>query len=105
MKKLTPDEQSYRMKLYGQGLNDRELADILYLDASVIQAWRVRNNLPANQPRYKISPEDEAERMRLYKQGMTDTEIAETLWLDKRKKGAIWYWRKFRGLPANVRPI
>ena len=41
-------EHQERLQLYSQGLNDREIAEKLYLTQSAIIRWRQINNLPSN---------------------------------------------------------
>jgi len=47
-KYLSDEEEEQRMRLYRQGLNDREIAERLGLTTRAIHLWRRRRGLPAN---------------------------------------------------------
>lgn len=45
---LPPQEERERVKLYNQGLLDKDIAQILCLGLSTIQNWRKKRNLQAH---------------------------------------------------------
>lgn len=45
---IPQEEHAERMRLYNQGLNDREIAEILSYTSANIYQWRKKNGLPAN---------------------------------------------------------
>lgn len=86
------------MQLYYQGLNDREIAEKLYLTPGAIIRWRQINNLPSNM---KINNRRSEERkLILYNAGFTDKEMAHQL---KLKVRSIQSWRTKRKLKSNTR--
>ena len=92
------DEHQERLQLYSQGLNDREIAEKLYLTPSAIIRWRQLNNLPSNM---KINNRRSEERkLILYNAGFTDKEMAQQL---KLKVRSVQSWRVKRKLKANTR--
>ena len=92
------DEHQERLQLYSQGLNDREIAEKLYLSSNAIFRWRHINNLPDN---VKIKNQRSEERkLILYNVGFTDKEMAYQL---KMKTRSIQAWRSKRHLPMNTR--
>ena len=54
------DSETTRLRLYRQGLNDREVGEALGLSRTTIRDWRVARNLRAN----KFLPEQETEQRR-----------------------------------------
>ena len=92
------DEHQERLQLYFQGLNDREIAEKLYLTPGAIIRWRQINNLPSNM---KINNRRLEERkLILYNAGFTDKEMAHQL---KLKVRSVQSWRVKRKLKANTR--
>ena len=92
------DEHQERLQLYYQGLNDREIAEKLYLTPGAIIRWRQINNLPSNA---KINNRRSEERkLILYNAGFTDKEMAHQL---KLKVRSVQSWRVKRKLKANTR--
>ena len=92
------DEHQERLQLYFQGLNDREIAEKLYLTPGAIIRWRQINNLPSN---VKINNRRSEERkLILYNAGFTDKEMAQQL---KLKVRSVQSWRVKRKLKANTR--
>lgn len=92
------DEHQERLQLYYQGLNDREIAEKLYLTPGAIIRWRQINNLPSN---VKINNRRSEERkLILYNAGFTDKEMAYQL---KLKVRSVQSWRVKRKLKANTR--
>ena len=92
------DEHQERLQLYFQGLNDREIAEKLYLTPGAIIRWRQINNLPSN---VKINNRRSEERkLILYNAGFTDKEMAHQL---KLKVRSVQSWRVKRKLKANTR--
>ena len=92
------DEHQERLQLYYQGLNDREIAEKLYLTPRAIIRWRQINNLPSN---VKINNRRSEERkLILYNAGFTDKEMAHQL---KLKVRSVHSWRVKRKLKANTR--
>ncbi len=91
-------EHQERLQLYYQGLNDREIAEKLYLTPGAIIRWRQINNLPSNM---KINNRRSEERkLILYNAGFTDKEMAHQL---KLKVRSIQSWRTKRKLKSNTR--
>ena len=79
------------MRLYAQGLNDRQIAEAMHYCDRNIQRIRTKLGLPVNPP-------GEKERMELYTQGLNDTQIARQLGMTQN---TITVWRNRRGLPGN----
>lgn len=94
---LEENEHQRRLKLYKQGLNDREISEKVGITRSGITNWRKRNNLEANN-NYKLTKKEHQKRMELYKQGLTDPEIAEKA---GEKKTTISSWRNNNNLEPN----
>lgn len=55
--RLSAEELEARMKLYLQGLNDREIAKALGIRYQTITGWRYTHNLPANVPQGRHNAE------------------------------------------------
>lgn len=96
---------SEKMRLYKQGLDDKEIAKRLGCTREAVRAWRKRNDLAsANKWESKLHA-DHAKRLELYNQGKTDKEIAAAL---ESSETTIWHWRKTNNLPpvstVNARP-
>ena len=100
MTMLPREEHERRLALYRDGLNDREIAEKLYLTASAITYWRHINGLSPNDHRRKITAAMEQELFRLYQNGGSDGQIAKAVNLSK---GTILSWRQRRGLAANFK--
>ena len=90
MYRLSPEEHERRLALYNQGLNDRQIADLLFWNVHTIFCWRKAYNLPANKP-HKLSREEHEQRKHLFLQGKTIQEIADIV---GTSYGAIFYWFK-----------
>lgn len=109
MYKLTEQEEKERMELYNQGLDDKQISEILHLSKSGLQSWRYNRGLKGNKERgFKKSntlgsitrlPKEEHElRMRLYNKGLIDRKVAKVCHVSS---GAIFQWRRKYNLPAN----
>lgn len=46
--KLSKEEHELRMKYYMEGLNDRQIGELVFQHTSTIQGWRKANNLKPN---------------------------------------------------------
>lgn len=95
---ITFDEHQERLQLYSQGLNDREIAEKLYLSSNAIFRWRKINNLTDNVK--TKNQRSEERKLILYNAGFTDKEMAYQL---KMKTRSIQAWRSKRHLPMNTR--
>lgn len=100
---LSTNEFNCRLKLYRQGLNDREIARIIGITNVAIYGWRKRNNLSPNvEQGWKRLSKDKAEyRMHLYKQGLSDTKIAKIIGIHK---SSFNEWRQKNNLEPNFKP-
>ena len=96
---LEPMEHERRLHLYRQGLNDREIAERLYLTPEAITIWRRASKLPAHNQHRKVTPEMEAEMRRLHREGANDMQIARALGMPKPTVAA---WRRRNGLTAKA---
>ena len=97
---LEPMEHERRLHLYRQGLNDREIAERLYLTPEAITSWRRASKLPAHNQHRKVTPEMEAEMRRLHREGANDMQIARALGMPKPTGAAGW--RIFRGFGGRM---
>lgn len=95
---LEPMEHERRLHLYRQGLNDREIAERLYLTPEAITHWRKTHELPAHSPRRWITPEMAEEMARMHREGASDGQIAKQMNMPKPTVAA---WRIRNGLKAN----
>lgn len=100
---LSADDANYRLKLYEQGLNDREIAGIIGITNMAIYGWRKRNNLSPNvEQGWKRLSKDKAEyRMHLHKQGLSDTKIAKIIGIHT---SSFNEWRQKNNLEPNFKP-
>lgn len=95
-KKLSPQQEEERQKLYKEGLVDWKIADICGVSFHSIERWRNARNLPSN---YRPGTEKNLkERLDLYNQGKTDTEISA---IQKITMETVFQWRKTRNLLKN----
>lgn len=85
------------MRLYGEGLNDADIATALGVTKACVGTWRRNEGLPAHIT-YKPRLVNDDERMRLYHMGLSDAKIGKAVGVEKK---AIHAWRRRRGLPAN----
>lgn len=92
---VTPEEQAKLRELYNQGLQDIEIAKILYVSPFSVRQWRIVNGLPSNK-----NTRRDKERMVLYQQGFSDREICRRLNLNPCGS-TITQWRQSKGLPPN----
>ena len=91
---INEKENKERLTLYQQGLNDREIAEQLFVSESTIYYWRKKQGLPPNKKdNWKI-------RYKLYQQGLNDKQIAMQL---NVTPDCIFTWRKRNNLPANAK--
>ena len=97
---LLKEEHERRMALYRDGLNDREIADQVYVTPEAIKFWRKNHGLTANIPWRKITPSMEAEMLRMHQSGMSDGQISQESGM---KKATVVSWRRRRGLAANFK--
>ena len=88
------------MKLYNEGLNDKEIAEKLSAKYHQIRHLRLRSNLISNS--FKIQQEKYKRVQELYMLGYSDSKIATEVRLSQ---GTIFNWRKKNNLPANNKPI
>ena len=79
--------------MYDDGLNDREIGDVLGLPKSYIYDWRHRRGLPANIVRI-----DEEKIREGYSAGLSDAEVAKYAGCSK---GKVYTWREKNFLPPN----
>lgn len=97
---LSEEEEILRASLWGELLQDKEIAEKLGLSVGVINKWRRLKGIPRNtQTRLHLKTEDEIARISLWGEGYSDQEIAKIL---GRTTGAIYYWRRKRGIPKNL---
>jgi transposase len=80
------------MRLYDQGLNDREIAEDLDTSQALVCIWRRRNGLPSVMSRRLAGYQE------LYYLGLTDVEISKVFGVCA---SVINEWRLRRGLPCN----
>ena len=95
-KLLSYTEESYRKKLYREGLNDNQMAIELNKTREAMRQWRKKNKLKSNNPR--ICKDALYERFKRYKLGWTDRELAMS---DGVGTMAIVTWRSRHGLEPN----
>ena len=86
------------MRLYGEGLNDADIAAALGVTKACVGTWRRNEGFPAHIT-YKPRLVNDDERMRLYHIGLSDAKIGRAIGIEKK---SVWAWRKRRGLPANL---
>lgn len=86
------------MRLYGEGLNDADIAAALGVTKACVGTWRRNEGLTAHIT-YKPRLVNDDERMRLYHMGLSDAKIGRAIGIEKK---SVWAWRKRRGLPANL---
>lgn len=94
-----PSEQKFfprRLRLYEEGLNDREIADEVGVCQATVCYWRNSRKLPPNHTANKKRPFEE--RIRLYEKGLNDCEIADRVGVHQ---STICQWRNGKGLPPN----
>ena len=103
-KKIAPPAQldtEEAKRLYDLGLCDREMAERLGVQKTIVRNWRQRKGILCNPEKLKRVPEQlQEERMRLYKMGLTDGEIGKLVGLTK---AGIQSWRRANNLPVNIR--
>jgi len=97
-KQVTKEENALRLKLYNEGLNDREIAYKLNLSKSAIFRWRKVNNLPANVNKGNLSIREVEKRIELINKGLGDKEIADILGINPK---TFTNWRCNRGIRGN----
>ena len=103
--RMTTRENRKRIRLYEQGLNDREIAEKCGVSLWSIFSWRKRRNLPSISERIgskrgkKLTKNEDEKRVKLYEQGFDDREIAE-----KRdvSQTVISSWRRKHNLLSTV---
>lgn len=89
-------EHDRRLELYNQGMNDRQIAEILGVGDTAIYKWRKQNGMKPNHTRCVTD-----NRMELYEKGCTDQEIAKAI---GKNAQAVKEWRKANKLKNN-RPV
>ncbi len=93
---LPAAEEARRRELHRQGLNDREIAQVVGLSISGIQNWRWKRGLRANY--CKQETELNIRRRKMFEAGLSDKEMAA-------KEGVtvetIARWRGLRYLPRQ----
>ena len=91
-RELSKKKHNKRLRLYEQGLKDKDIAKAEGVTASAITHWRRNNNLKQNYHKkyYKL---DE-----LHSKGMTDLEISRKLDVSRKTVKA---WRIQKGLKVN----
>lgn len=103
---LTKQEREERLKLYNEGLSDREIGERLYIGENAVRYWRKKNNLPTHFRSRSLGKEYLPggiyyERMELWRQGLSEKEIAERQGVSVK---VIHSWRTNRHLPAKHQP-
>lgn len=87
-----------RLRLYNEGLCDREIGDVVGLTGSAIRSWRIKNNLPSQ--RSKQIREKDQKRIQLHSEGYGTVEMAEILGV---RQSTISHWKMRRGLAQQAR--
>ena len=87
---ISAAQHDQRIKLYEQGLNDREIGERMSLHQATIWSWRQRHGLPRH-VKQDLRPE-------LYRQGLSDSEIAAALGVEAK---GVAVWRNTNYLRAN----
>ncbi len=88
------------IKLYNEGLNDKEIAEKLDAKYHQIRHLRLRSNLISNS--FKIQQEKYKRVQELYILGYSDNKIAKEVQLSQ---GTIFNWREKNNLPPNNEPV
>jgi transposase len=103
--RLTDEENRKRIKLYEQGLKDKEIAEKCDVSKWAIFSWRKRLGLPSIPERggkriWRLLPnEEEKKRIELYEKGFNDREIAEKCDVPRT---TISFWRRKCNLPSTI---
>lgn len=93
MRKLTFDPIKFS-ELYNQGMNDREIANLLCCKDSCIQSYRKKNNISSNF-NYICKIEDKLEEIKkLKEQGMGNRKIAKLL--NVPRTSLMYLFRKYK---------
>ena len=98
---ITADEEAERMRLYNEGLTDKQMGEKLFLDQSSVNTWRKRHNpkLPPNHPsRDAHYSALYAKYKALYDNGDNDTGIADKT---HTTISMVRTWRSKNELPSN----
>jgi len=95
-KLLSYTEESYRKKLYKEGLNDNQMAIELNKTREAMRQWRKKKKLKSNNP--KTKREVLNKRYRRWKKGWVDTRLAKA---DDVSVMALVMWRNRNGLEPN----
>ena len=86
-----------RWKLYRQGLNDTQIAEIQGVTTSAVLYWRKRRGLPCHNPNLQAGPRPVAQcRKFLHGLGWRDTSIAVEQGVTRE---SVRIWRKAQNLP------
>lgn len=97
--RLSKETESERLRLYNQGLTDKQIADLTYYTFGAITQWRKNRGLAPNGRKIpRLTKEENEKRMRLYNLGYSDKIISEECGVSK---GAISQWRWKNGLKSN----
>ena len=89
-----------RMRLYKQGLSDKDIAALEKVCSVTIYNWRNERNLPSNPTKFQLKQlEKDEQRHKLYKQGLTDAEIAK---ICNEKSFNVKIWRERNNLLQNL---
>lgn len=88
------------MKLYNEGLNDKEIAEKLGAEYHHVRYLRLRSKLMSNN--FKIQQEKYKRVQELYMLGYSDNKIAKEVQLSQ---GTIFKWRDKNKLPPNNKPV
>lgn len=95
--KVPVEIQAKRLKLYNQGLSDKEIAKQCGLQESTITRWRRAKQHPNKNRKTGIC--DRNKLMELHRQGLSDVDIAKEL---KCKEGTVQRARVELGLKPNM---
>lgn len=88
------------IKLYNEGLNDKEIAEKLKAKYHQIRYLRLRNNLMSNN--FKIQQDKYKRVQELYMLDYSDYQIAKEV---KLSQGTICKWREKNSLPPNNKQV
>lgn len=91
----------HAMPFYKQGLNDGQIAKSIGCKPDSVRRWRIKNNLPPNQPRDSCKI-DWNVVTNLYLQGCSDKEIAASV---DCSESSIKRWRHINGHRANRKRV
>lgn len=101
-KRTDQNGQELRMRLYADGLSDKDIGERLGVSPSTISSWRQRHKLSGSVICGPIKHEENAIRMLLYELGWSDRQIAKQREVHLT---SIAEWRLRRHLTPNAGPV